>query len=280
MASSVVWPINTIWTEKSTNFLDLDDVAYEKGIEFQSRIVSNQVNGYMRQATQNMQHIQTSIAHYHPKKTYFKGHCVSMKLYITKTDDNAYQGWGNSLMFFECINDNNGAGITAVPPMNGLTMADANGVLTWTKPPTATVNPNWAVIGALGKSDEAGESKDNPQQTTAMDDWYVFNNVQGTFNLNLDAPDVLTHDNFIINLTGTTTFGTISGTQRQRSGLIIVNGVKDYLDEFFTNAYYSFFTTGGRPKNSDDGNVIVYPYYAVSKTRTGLAQDMFIFTTI
>ena len=112
--------------------------------------------------------------------------------------------------------------------------------------PAADINPTRT--GALYINEDVGETwvcidntKDNNEWILSLiqDRLYDLGSISGTFDLNFN--DYNRWNNFIIRLTGSTSFGTVAASgAKERSGYIRILSGGNYLTSFFSNAIYSF----------------------------------------
>lgn len=132
--------------------------------------------------------------------------------------------------------------------------------------PSSTINPKKK--GAFWINNNTGEAfacidntaNKNVWVAVVRDSWYDLGNVTGTYNLNFASYNK--YNNFWINLTGSTAFGTVTATNAaERSGLFVIKGGGTKLTRFFTNVYYSFtIPISTPPNNSSSGNYLIFPY--------------------
>ena len=245
--ASVETPINTVWAENTPNVQTQTDDMRQKGIEFQSLIVSNQLNSAMKTLSEAMRWAQASGGYWQKGFNYSIGNIVCIIVNTLKPN-------GFECQWFRCVRDN-----TNQMPYTGSKVTTQNGVSVFTNIASSRVNTTyWSLCNAW-------ESRmETLIETITTDAWKNLGNVKGTYNLNFGGANN-EFNNFYMSLTGATNFGTATfNGAKERSGLLCITGGGTYLNQFFSNAYYSFaipFTAA--PQNSNNLAKIIFPYKLV-----------------
>ena len=133
--------------------------------------------------------------------------------------------------------------------------------------PNATVNPKKR--GSIWINNVTGEmfacinntANQNQWVQVVRDKWRDLGNAIGTYNLTFGGENNI-YNNFWINLTGPTSFGTVNASgAAERSGLLVVRNGGRNLNRFFINVYYSFTVPIlSAPNNSNNGQYLIFPY--------------------
>lgn len=241
-------PTNQTWAGNSPNKLEISDADKGKGIIFQSNIVSNQLNTAFNTLSENQRYMQCSGGFYLENMRYFKGHIVAINVITNPT-------FGLGIRYFQCINDNNGAGIVNINPYKNVTnKTNNNGLTTYT---ANTINSAyWAecsgVTSELQKFTEDAVS----------DKWKDLGSVSGSFSMNFGG-DNDKFNNFTLSLTANTKFTTVASVSscKERSGLLVIKSGGDKLTNFFSAgvAYYSFEMPFPTPP-VNGLSMLVFPY--------------------
>lgn len=239
-------PINTTWAEETPNVVAQTDNDRRKGIEFQSLIVSNQLNSAFKTISDAMRFHQCNGGQWLQNFNYSVGNVVAVIVTLPERDGLF------ECQYFRCKADN-----VNVFPYVSYSPTTQNGVSVY-RVSSAAVQPQWELCNGLEKwVDKTIDDK-------TSDKWKNLGSVAGTFNLDFSGANN-NFNNFSLSLSGSTRFQTCNFMgAKERSGLLVITSGGNYLSAFFSNAYYSFGVPfDPLPNNSGEGNKLVFPFKIV-----------------
>lgn len=238
-------PINTVWAEQTPNTVTQTDDMRRVGIEFQSLIVSNQLNSAFKTISEAVRWIQASGGMWQPNFNYSVGNLVSVIVTLPN---------GNGLyecQWFRCVADN-----TNTHPYNVATPITQNGVTIYSV--SGAVNPAWVLCNGFEKRMEQKIDE------AISDQWLDLGTAAGSFNLNFGGANN-NYNNFFLRLAGNTSLGTATfAGAKERSGLFCILSGGKYLQGMFSNSYCGVkFPVKNNAALSGDSNKLVFPYKLV-----------------
>ena len=263
------YPILNPWASGTSNVMTFTDIEKSQGIIFKSEIISNQVNGVLKDISNAVRWCQFNGAYYQANTTYDIGNQCAV---IVKLKDfNQYVR-----INFYAINQ-----VTNVPPLTAdvSSVETPGGYLIYESDSLdvlkTKLSPGWAIdtylidyfTAKFKALEKALTDKVNEAIERTKDKWRNLGNVGGTWNFNLGDKANDGYNCFILALTSATNFNQFitTGIKDNKSGLIVIQNGGLNLKKFFTstNVIHTIeVPIDPEPYNSSGGNnFLCFPYY-------------------
>ena len=301
--------LNSVWAVDTPNKINVNDEEINQGILYQSLVVSNQVNGALYKMSQALRAHQCAGGYYTAGQRYYKGMIVSASViesvglkptlrFYECIEDDGGQGLVDIPLYNNILSISEFSGVrcyTVEPSSLNATnwrMLDGNeDLLKQYVQQQNQIMKEYVEAKVLemrnyvnNKSTELTNFINNKiaEQRTwvnnaliaVTDRWKTLPNITGgTFNFNFAGANN-NFNNFIVNVTASTNFGTVSWSgARERSGCFLINSGAANIKRMFTNAYNTVLLPfNPTPSNSSNGSKIwlfykLHPSYGVCFTR-------------